>query len=142
MPLATITEIRDGLVANLQTALGDQIQALRSPVGNPTPPTAWVLRDRTDFDVTLQRGTDMHVFLVQLLVGLVDGLDSQDLLDQYAAPAGGLSVKAAIESDTTLGGLVDDLRVTEVARDQVHLIYGQAASAQYLGTEFTVEVYA
>lgn len=139
---ATITEIRDGLVANLQTAFGSSIQALRGPIGNPSPPTAWVLRDRTDFDITMQRGTDMYTFLIQLLVGAADNLDSQDLLDEYVAPDGSLSIKAAIEADTTLGGLVDDLRVTEVARDQIHVISGQGAGAMYLATEFTVEVYA
>lgn len=144
--MATITQIRDGLVANLEQI--DGLQALRAPVGNPSPPTAWVIRERTEYDTTFNRGTDRYLFLIQLLVGLSDSLDAQDLLDQFVAPTGALSIKQAIETvdsptgSVTLGGLVDDVRVTEVDRDQLHAIAGQGAHAIYLATEFTVEVYA
>ena len=148
-----LTEIRKAIAANIQAApCGAAFsQILHAPVGSPTTPCAWVIRADTQFDFTLQddsdEGVDELTFIVQVFVSLGDDLESIDLLDQFASKGGPMSIKKAIETidsppNITLGGLVDDLRVTMIGRDQIMRLPGLAVEAIFLGHDYTVQVYA
>ena len=78
----------------------------------PTPPGLQILPPTCVFDLTLNRGHDEWTFKIQ---GFVSGNDrgSQRLLDEFIDTQGDYSVKRRLEVDKTLGGLVEDLRVTE-----------------------------
>jgi hypothetical protein len=60
------------------------------------------------------------------------------LLDGYLSYAGATSIRAAIESDRTLGGVVQDLIVESA--DNISTL--EANDATYLAIDFTVTVYA
>jgi len=142
MAAPTLTQLKDALVANLQTI--DGLQAFRHPVGEPTPPFAWVIRDKTEWHVTGQSGTVCYTFLVAVAVVLASSDNAQDVLDEYLSAGGDKSVYAALESDDSLGGLVDHggLNVRETSQDEVLTRAQGTSQAVYLGAEFTVEVYA
>jgi hypothetical protein len=82
--------------------------------------------DEFDYDITVlvQRTPDIRT--------------AQNNLDLYAASSGSKSVKRAVELDRTLGGLVQDCRVTGLTS------YGQASfgEATYLAAVFAVKVYS
>lgn len=109
--------IRAGIVTNLQTIDGAQlssggIQIVPYMIAAASPPVLWVIPGPTRYDETFDRGLDRLTWRVQAVVGV--GLEeaAQIVLDELNEPGGPTSVKEAVESDPTLGGGVDDLRVT------------------------------
>lgn len=132
--MSSISELRDGIAANLSTINGLRVSA--TYLDAPRPPVAMVLPDRIDYDLNANRGADTFTFLVSVLVGRADERSAQDKMDGYIVGPG--SVKAAIEADRTLGGRADTCRVTEMRN------YGQVSVGEtlYLGVEFEVEVVA
>ena len=59
-------------------------------------------------------------------------------LDSFLASTGSNSVKVAVESDITLGGVAQSVRVVEADNYGVYTIN----NIDYLGVEFTIEVIA
>lgn len=140
---ATLTQIREALATALD-AIPD-VQASAYMLGNPTPPSVWVFPDETDYDETMQRGLDCFKFTVQGFAGLVADKAAQITLDKMLAPDGASSVKAAVESDRTLGGIVDDLRVVRHTGYQIYQrpnLGSGTSQGQLISAEWTVEVYA
>lgn len=135
----------EGLAANLGTIEGFQKSAFL--LANPTPPAAEIEPLPIDYDKTMQRGIDEWHFLVRVFVGLTTDVGSQKRILRMMAPSGVTSIKQAIESDTTLGGSADDLRVTVCsgykffAREVIGTKLG-AVSGPLLGAEWTVQVFA
>ena len=117
--MAVLADIRVALAAALQPALdavgGGQPSAYT--LESPTPPTLWVMGpDQIVYDMTMRRsGFDQWTMIVQGFVGSPLDKAAQVNLDLWLAPSGATSVKAAIEADRTLGGIVDDLTVTEAS---------------------------
>jgi hypothetical protein len=134
--MATISELRDGLATNLATISGLRTGATIPE--NVNPPFAIIGFDSSEFDVTMRRGLDMFAFTVTVVVSRADGRNAQNLLDVYCAPTGTTSIKTAIESNRTLGGKANDLRVTGLSN------YGNLTIGEvnYLAAEFAVTVYA
>jgi len=133
--MATLKQIREGLATRLDTITG--IQASAYMLTNPTPPAAHVIPGSIDYDGAMQRGHDVWELTVQVFVGLVADRGAQLRLDTMLAPSGGDSVKAAIEGDRTLGGVVDTLRVSRMTGYQVFNL----ERGPVLGAEWTVLVY-
>lgn len=139
---ATIAQIRAGLAANLGSIPDVQVSAYM--LGSPTPPTIWLRPDQTIYDEAMQRGLDCVHITITAFVGLVADQGAQILLDTLLAPTGASSVKTAAESDKTLGGTVQDLRVTQHNGYQVFAdpnIGRGTGHGQYLAADWTVEVY-
>ena len=86
----------------------------------------------------MQRGADKYEIPIFLYVSRVDAQDSQETLDSFLASTGSNSVKVAVESDITLGGVAQSVRVIEADNYGVYTIN----NLDYLGVEFTVEVIA
>lgn len=145
---ASTAEIREGLATNLATISSSLPTGGWQPSAymlfNPTPPCAWVIPGETDFDQAMHRGLDMRVMVVQVIVGAVSDRGAQVLLDSMLDAAGVTSIKAAIESDRTLGGKVDTLRVVKqsgyLVREAPQVGTGMS-SGQTVGAEFTIEIY-
>lgn len=134
--MASISDIRNGIATNLGT-----ISGLRTSAWIPdqiNPPIAIVKPDSISFDRAMQRGMDLMQFSVLAIVGRVDERSAQARLDAYCATTGASSIKAAIESDQTLGSAAFDVRVTEM-RNYTSLPVGDVT---YLAAEFAVEVIA
>jgi hypothetical protein len=135
--MATITAVRTAIAS----ALGS-ISGLRTSYyvpDNPNPPVAWVEPQSISYDSTFGRGMDEFDYDVTVLVQRGNDIrTAQNLLDGYCASSGSQSVKKAIELDRTLGGLVQDCRVTGLTS------YGQATYGEttYLAAVFAVKVYS
>lgn len=133
--VATLAQIRAGIAANiLAGTTGLQVNAYM--LSNPTAPIAMVGGpDTVDYDRTFGGAADWTV-PVLLYVGLAVDVEAQKLLDGYLAQSG---LKAAIESDPTLGGTVDSIRVTTCTGYRQYLM---GDNTIYLGAEWTCEIYA
>lgn len=139
--MATVEDIRAGIVSNL-SAIAD-CQVFGYVLANPTPPCLYVKPDPDQgvvYDSTMGRGHDTWTFIVTGLVGAVADIGSQKLLDLWVDSAGAKSVKAKLESDRTLGGAADYVRVVSC---QGYDEYAHAGlNTTVLGAVWTVEVLA
>lgn len=133
--MATIAQIRQGISNNLQTIAG--LRTSETVPDNPQPPIAIVSPNAIQYDLTFQRGLDLYNFVVMIVVGRASERQAQRTLDAFCAGTGASSVKAAIESDRTLTGLVNDLRVTSM-RNYGSTLIGETT---YLAVEFELVVY-
>lgn len=134
--MPSVSQLRSGIAANLASIAGLRTAAIVPDQVNP--PVAVILPDGITFDRTMRRGMDEYGYRVLLIVDRVDWRTGQQAMDAYCAPSGPSSVKAAIESDRTLGGAAQDLRVSEMRNYGTNQING----ADYLTAEFVVTVYA
>jgi len=135
--MASLTNIRNEIANNLGNITS--LSAYSFVPDFVEPPTAIVsVMERVNYDSTMQRGADRYEIPVFLYVSRVDAQDSQETLDGYLASSGASSVKAQVESDQTLNGEAQSVRVVE-ARD-----YGvyTVNNIDYLGVEFLIEVIA
>ena len=134
--MATLSALRTALAANLATISG--LRTAATMPDQPNPPIAIVMPTSVSYDTAMGRGLDTYEFTVLVIVGRVDERTAQNLLDGYCNPSGATSIKAAIESNRTLGGQANDLRVTEM-RNYSSLPVGEIT---YLAAEFVVTVFA
>ena len=129
--------------AALATALG-AIDGLRASAYEPdkvSPPQAIVGDLSIDYDQTFGSAADRcHKLDITVRVYVPRATDraGQDKLDGYVSPTGASSIKAALEADKTLGGVIDDLHVPGMSG------YGfyEVGGVVYMGAEFTVSVLA
>ena len=104
----------------------------------PTPPGLQLLPPTVVYDKTMNRGHDEWTFRIQ---GFVSGNDRgpQRLLDELIDTQGSFSVKRRLEEDKTLGGLVEDLRVTE--QTEPRMVETPAGGNPMLVVEWSVLIY-
>lgn len=137
MAAPTIAQIRSGLAANL-AAISD-VQVSTYMLAAPTPPAIHLFPEEAQFDGAMSRGADTWRFTIEAFVGLVTGEGAQKRLDLMLAPSGATSIKAAVESDRTLGGLSVDTRVVSTTG---YRVYERAGGAPVLGCQWSVTVIA
>ncbi len=105
-----ISDVREGIKKNLSS-----IDGLRTYDQVPdviVPPCVVVGQLDFTFDLNNARGLDQANLDVFVIVQRFSERTGQDKLDKYLAGSGDSSIKAAIESDRTLGGACDTLRIT------------------------------
>lgn len=134
--MTTLSELRTGIATNLATISG--LRTASTVPDQPNPPIAVVIPRTISYDTTYGRGMDTYEFVIIVIVGRVSERTAQTTLDAYCNPSGASSIKAAIESDETLGGKAFDLRVQEM-RNYQSLAVGEVT---YLAAEFVVQVIA
>ena len=105
-----ISQIRDGIKKNLSSIDGLRTYDIVPDV--IVPPCVVVGQLDFTFDLNNARGLDQANLDVFVIVQRFSERAAQDKLDKYLAGSGDFSIKAAIESDRTLGGACDTLRVT------------------------------
>jgi hypothetical protein len=77
-------------------------------------------------------------FTLQVFVSENAGdIGSQQILDRYLSRTGPSSIKAALEDDLTLGGVISDLTVTQSSGYRQYMTQGRA---NVLGAEWTINV--
>lgn len=131
--------IAAAIVVNLEPLLdsnGGPLGQILPYLANPTPPCAFVVDGDIDYDLALGRGGDLLHFEIVVQVGLTTERGS---LQKLRALRSSGAVKAAAESDQTLGGLVDYLLVTGSGQPE---IYKSAAGTAALGCAYAVQVMA
>ena len=121
--MADIATIREGLARNLETIRDIQVSAYM--LAAPTPPCIHIFPATIEFDRSMHRGMDSVAFTVEAFVAF--GLDQggQMRLDRLLAPEGFESVKEAIESDKTLGSMVQDVWVSRMSSYRVVILPDQ-----------------
>ncbi len=129
-----ISDIRDGLKANLS-----EIDGLRCYDQVPdviVPPCVVVGQLDFTFDLDNARGLDQANLDVFVIVQRFSERTGQSKLNQYLAGSGDYSIKAAIESDKTLDGACDTLRVTSAESGTY-----QTGDNDYLSYRYRVTIY-
>lgn len=136
-------EIREGIAANL--AALDSGQTSAYILSNTTPPTIMVMPgppgggDFTEYHRAMGvPGFSTKTFTVRCEVGTVSDIGAQMRLDEYLDETGSQSVFKAVESDKTLGGLVQDV---VCLRSVAGLVDDRAGTSQKLAAEWEVRVY-
>jgi len=128
-----ISDLRAGLVANLQTIPDIRVYATLPDVVNP--PSALITLDRVEYQQQNNNAMSIYTFKVTIVLGRVSERVAQENMDVLVAPTG---VKAAIESDRTLGGNAYEVNIQEMSSYGAVSING----IDYLSAEFSVLVYA
>jgi hypothetical protein len=134
--VSTIGSIQDGLAVNLAT-----IQGLRTSSfvpDNPSPPIAIPMPKGIEYDKAFGHGLHLYRYDVIVIAVRASERIAQSVLDAYCDPSGTSSVKAAIESDRTLGGIAQTLHVGQ--RTDIKAL--QISETTYLAAYFDVQVYA
>jgi hypothetical protein len=130
--MLNIGPIRDALKTNLLTVVSPTGTNLRVYDTIPdviVPPCAVVGQLDFTFDIDNARGLDQANVDIFVIVQRFSERAGQDKLDTLLAGTGPKSIKTALESDRTLGGLVNTLRVTSAdsgtytSGDQTYLSY-------------------
>jgi hypothetical protein len=88
-----------------------------------------------NYDFTLNRGFDQATCNVTVVVGRMSEKDGQSRLDGLLASSGSGSIKTAIESDKTLSGAVQTLRVVSATPGTL-----TSANIDYLSYQYSVEL--
>ena len=134
---ATVSSLRAGLATALGTIANLRVYELVPD--NPQHPSAIIRIDRVEFDSTMARGSDEFAFVITVVVGRADDRAAQMKLETYVAGSGSQSIKTAIESDPTLGGIAMACRV-QTAQNIGSLERPDGTSL--LAVDFVVSVYA
>lgn len=131
----SISLLRQGLANNLQTLKGLRVVATLPDAVNP--PMAMIGLEKVSYNQQNQRSMAEYTFRVTVVVGRVSERIAQQALDVYVAPGAG-SIKFALESDRTLGGVAYEVFVPELSA------YGAVSigGIDYLSAEFSVQVFA
>jgi len=132
--MASVSDIRQGLASAMGSIAGLRTSA--TVPDNPRPPIAVVMPERIAYDLNARRGADTFFFTIILIVSRADDRAAQNNLDAFLT--GSSSIKSAVESDRTLGGVANTCRVTEMT-NYASLPVGEVL---YLSAQFTVEVVA
>lgn len=134
--MALVSELRDGLKANLATISG--LRTTDTVPDNPSPPISVIVPQSVKYDDTFQRGMNTYTFSVLVIVQRSSERTGQNSLDAFVSGTGSKSIKRAVESDKTLGGKAFDVRVTDLRN------YGDVTIGEinYFSAEFIVLCYA
>lgn len=139
--MATSASIRAGLASNLSAITDCQTSAY--VLANPTVPVLYIKPDPEEgvvYDASMGRGHDVWRFLITGYVGNPSDIGAQKNLDEWVDSSGATSVKAAVESDRTLGGVADFVRVVDCTGYSEYAVAG--LNHTVLGAVWTVEVLA
>lgn len=135
--MANLTNIRNELKNNLSNISSLSVYGYIPDMIEP--PTAIVgVMEAINYDASMQRGADRYEIPIYLYVSRVDAQDSQETLDAYLASTGSSSVKTQVESNSSLNGQAQSVRVVSASNYGVYNIN----NIDYLGVEFLVEVIA
>lgn len=133
--MSDIPGMADGIAANLATIAG--IRTYPEIPDNPNLPAAVVSLITVEYDQAYHGGLTNYTFNVNVVVSRVTERRAQERLYTYIGTGAG-GVKAAIQSDRTLGGKAFDCVVTEMS-DIVSTTIGDV---EYLTANFVVVVRA
>lgn len=131
----SIATIRDGIAANVATISG--LRVAKEIPDNPNPPVAVIMLNNVSYDGAMHRGLVTYNFVITIIVGRVAEREAQRKLDGYISTGSG-SLKAAVESDKTLGGSAYDVRVSEMTNVGAVSL----GEVNYLAADFAVQVYS
>ena len=136
---STLSAIRTGLVSNITGNVSGVNEMTGYLLESINPPCFEIDFPADSFVYSYTFGDTSHELdlIVRGIVAANDPTSGQTLLDTWLNKTGG--VKTAIETDKTLGGAVDDLRVT-LATGHRRLLVAEQPNTLFLCAEWTVHL--
>jgi hypothetical protein len=134
-----ISAVREALAENIQRRF-PSMQVSPYILSTPTLPAVFVFPGPVTYDLAMHRGADNTEFTVRAMVGPYGDIAAQQLMDQLLEPSGATSMKAAIEQDNTLGGLVYDVSATDCTG--LRMYQPTPASSPVMGADWTLRILA
>ena len=133
--MADIAAIRAGIKTRLATS-STFIQISGTMPDTLSPPCAVVDLQSVSYDQAFGNGLELLTFTITVIAQRFDPAANQALLDGLVSGAG--AVRALIAGDLTLDGSCSTCQLTQMGE------YGliSANETDYLGANFTLEVYA
>jgi len=132
---ATVSQVATGLATNLATIAGLRTSAYQPEQLNP--PFAFPTLNRIDYHKAFGGGDVVMDWTVNVIVGRYVDRNAFALLDDFLSFSGAKSVRAAIESDKTLGGVCQTL----VLPSGANITSLSSADAEFLQIQFQVTVH-
>lgn len=133
---ATVTQVCEGLRTRLATISG--VRAFAYQPEQINPPTAFPELLQVNYHRAFQGGDVEMTFNVHVIAGRWTDRTAFALLDDFLSYSGAKSIRACLEGDKTLGGVVQTLVVTSGA-DITSISEG---GAEFLEIQMTVTVHA
>jgi hypothetical protein len=133
--MADIAAIRAGIKTRLATS-STFIQIAATMPDTVSPPCAVIDLQSVSYDQAFGNGLELLTFTITVIAQRFDPAANQALLDGLVSGSG--AVRALIAGDLTLDGSCSTCQVTQMGE------YGliSANETDYLGANFTLEVYA
>ena len=132
---ATVSQVATGLATNLATIAGLRTSAYQPEQLNP--PFAFPTLNRIDYHKAFGGGDVVMDWTVNVIVGRYVDRNAFATLDDFLSFSGAKSVRAAIESDKTLGGVCQTL----VLPSGANITSLSSADAEFLQIQFQVTVH-
>lgn len=132
--MATLAAVRAALADQLQTRFGSSIRVHERYPDGLNAPAVVIRREGTNYDTTFAGQSNDLTLSAVVFVDFASPRVAQELLDQFVEATGDYSVAAAVNSDPTLGGVVDFATVTEAGPEELSSVQG----VDYLTTTITV----
>lgn len=133
---ATVSQVAEGLKVRLATVSGLRTFSYQPEQINP--PVAFPVLDSVEYHHAFGGGNVRMRFMVFVIVGRYLDRVAHTNLDGYLSYSGATSLRAAIEGDTTLGGVAQSL----VMDSGLQITALTVAEADYLQVQFSVLVHA
>jgi len=111
--MANMAEIRDGLKTTVSTISGLRCYDV-IPDNAMNFPIALFIPTNIEFDLAMQRGTDLYTFDMLVAVQRADARTAQDKLDAFITSSGSSSIRQVIYNNRTLGLAETDARVVNM----------------------------
>lgn len=131
----SVTAIRTGIATNISSIAG--LRVYPEIPDNPAMPCAVVTLQAVTYDRSFHRGLTEYELQVTVIFGRIATLQAQRALDAIIS-TGATSLKAAVESDKTLGGAAFDTHLSAMTNVASVTI----GDMTYLSADFAVTVFA
>lgn len=133
---ATVSQVQTGIKNRLATISG--LRAFEyQPDNYTTFPFSFNQLNSVEYHRAFQGGNVVYDFTIFVIVGRVSERTAQASLDGFLSYSGASSVRAAIEGDLTLGGIVDSVVINRSTSIRGLTI----GDAEYLSIEISLLVY-
>ena len=132
---ATISQVATGLQTRLATISGLRTFSYQPEQENP--PFAYPEINSVDYHRAFSGGDVVMNWTIYVIVGRWLDRTAHAALDDYLSYSGAKSIRAAIEGDTTLGGVCQTL----IVRSGADITSLDANGAQFLVIQLQVEVH-
>lgn len=136
--MATTQAIREAIAAQLQSAIAE-LNVYSAVPGDMVTPAAIVMTGPKEYGLAMGQSLTRHEFTVTVIASRVDQVAGQDALDAMCDDSGERSIKAALDANPTLDGLLPmTLRVSGMSG------YGPVtfAGVEYVKADFTISITA
>jgi len=134
---ATVTQVATGIKDRLATISGLRATS-HQPEQMNTPPFAYPELNQVDYHRAFAGGDVVMSWTVHVIVGRYTDRTAFASLDEFLSFSGAKSIRAALEGDTTLGGVCQTLVLSSGA-DVTSIGEG---GAEFLEVQMTLTVHA